>query len=84
MTTVHIFKPSGKWYSTAKVDMRPFADMFIQEALLAACMAEFAKEGHGEWGLVRDAEAYLAEGWMIVCPEPNHPHAHPIMLKGPR
>lgn len=81
--TVEIFKPSGKWYSTAKVDMRPFSHMLIHDALFEACMAEYTIKS-SDWGLVRSPNDYLADGWMLVCVDPDHPHAHPIMLRNPR
>jgi len=79
---VDIFKPSGKWYSTAAVDMSAgYNEANIHRALYDACVREFDKEG-GEWGLSVSPQAELEEGFMFVCLEPYSKFAHPIMLTG--
>jgi hypothetical protein len=83
LTQIHIFKPSGKWYSSGIVDMSPFSDELIHVALFKACEADAGVSGR--WPLSTSPRDLLDRsddgGWMIVCIEPNHPHAHPIMLK---
>ena len=83
LTAIHIFKPSGKWYSSGLVDMSPFGEELIHVALFKACEAD-AKVS-GRWPLVTSPRDLLTRaddpGWIIVCIEPEHKHAHPIMLK---
>jgi hypothetical protein len=83
LTQIHIFKPSGKWYSSGLVDMSPFSSDLIHVALYKACVADHGKIDR--WPLSTPPSALLQRhddpGWLIVCIEPDHPHAHPIMLK---
>ena len=81
---VDIFKDTGKWYSTGWVDMAPwFNTESVHGAVREACNAE-ATKANGEWGLVRNADEYFAQGWTIVCTEPHHQFAHPVLLAGLR
>jgi hypothetical protein len=85
MSTVHIYKPSGKWYSSGVVDMTPFKDDLIHVALFKACEAAHANPTPEGWPLSSSPRDVLERpgdpGWMIVCVDPDHPYAHPLMLK---
>lgn len=78
---VDFFKPSGKWYGTASVDMTNHYEGLIHKCFMAACEAEQAN-ANGEWGHTFKPRDILCEGWSIVCLEPYHEHSHPIMLRG--
>ncbi len=57
---VDIFKPSGKWYHTAAVDMSEhYRDDDIHNALYLACSEEHLKGLSGQWGLTTGPEASL-------------------------
>jgi hypothetical protein len=68
------FKPSGKWYDDFEVDMNDFYnEPLIHPAVLKA------------WEASRDpGSRSLEEGWMLVCLEPYHHNAHPVMIIGGR
>lgn len=82
---LNIFKPSGKWYWTAYIDMKDFYDRdeLIHDLIKEACQIEFAKPNHGIWGLTCSLDQILSreEGWSVVCLNPYHKHSHPIMFK---
>lgn len=82
---VDFFKPSGKWYGTASVDMSAFYDGgpgdLIHEQFLRACRAEQANP-KGEWGHTFTPDSWLEGGGAIVCLKPYHAHEHPLMLMG--
>ena len=82
---VDFFKPSGKWYGTASVDMSVFYDAgpdgLIHDQFLRACRAE-KENPAGEWGHTFTPDSWLAGGGSIVCLKPYHVHKHPIMLRG--
>lgn len=84
-TAIHIFKPSGKWYTSGHVDMAPFKDELIHVALYRACRAAYNNPEPNGWPMSSSPQDLLERpddsGWMIVCLEPEHPHSHPIMLK---
>lgn len=64
-----LFKPSGKWSRDAAVNMGGvYHEPLIHDAVAKAWLA--AHDGMPP-----------AEGWTIVCLEPYHKHAHPVMLK---
>ena len=78
---VDIFKPSGKWYHTAAVDMSEhYRDDDIHNALYLACSEEHLKGLSGQWGLTTGPRSKLEEGWLLVCLEPYHEHSYPIAL----
>lgn len=78
---VTLFKESGKWYSDESVDMydRWSGCATIHDALMAACADEFEAE-EGAWSLSSHPLEWLESGGTIVCLDPYHEHAHPIML----
>jgi hypothetical protein len=83
---IDFFKPSGKWYGTASVDMEGFYKGVIHDCVFAACEAEHAKGDEGEWGYTFSPRDILERdkedgGWTIVCLEPYHEHSHPVMLR---
>lgn len=82
--TLHIFKPSGKWYGTAYADMTDYYDVEdIRDAVKMACRNEYAKGSLGRWELTCSLDTILSwEGWSVVCVEPFHTHSHPVMFKG--
>lgn len=81
---VDFFKPSGKWYGTASVDMERWyndARGDLRECVMEACRAEAAKGSAGEWGHTFGPDGWVVDGGTIVCLEPHHKHAHPVMIK---
>lgn len=82
---VDFFKPSGKWYGTASVDMTAHykgdSGNLIHDAFMAACRAE-KDNPQGEWGHTFTPDDWIAGGGSIVCLEPYHEHSHPIMVRG--
>lgn len=83
---VDFFKPSGKWYGTASIDMEKHYKGVIQDCVYQACVDEYNKGDEGEWGYTFTPEDILTRdkedgGWTIVCLEPYHEHSHPVMLK---
>lgn len=59
------FKPNGKWYDTFAIDMGEFYnDPFIHDALKKAIIGAGVN----------------IDGYRIVCLEPYHKYAHPVML----
>ena len=80
---VDIFRASGKWYATAAVDMSEhYHDDCVQTAVFASCMAEFEKPERGQWQGSVSPRADLEAGFMLVCLEPYHERAHPVLLRG--
>lgn len=77
---VDIFKSSGKWYSTASVDMNLSYKGLIHDCVLEACENEF-KNPNGQWGLTVSPRDWLRNnGGYLVCIEPYHEHSHPVMI----
>jgi hypothetical protein len=70
MVRMDRFKPSGKWYDTFAVNMTDYYDcgMLIHDCVEIAWQKSSGKE--------------LGEGWMLVCLEPYHKNAHPVMVRG--
>jgi len=83
MVRIDRFKESGKWYDTYAVDMN---DHYL------------SRDIDGNYNLIHDAlrksiaqderfgpdwvKGWLDQGGFIVCLEPYHDMAHPIVLKG--
>lgn len=66
MVRVDRFKERGKWYDSHAVDMGPhYHNPSIHDAVRLA---------------IQDASINMDE-FIIVCLEPYHVHAHPVMLK---
>jgi len=81
---VDFFKPSGKWYGTASVDMSAYYKGDIHECFRRACVDEQAtapSTGESEWGHTFTPQGWVAKGGTIVCLEPYHEHSHPLMIK---
>ena len=79
---VDFFKPSGKWYGPASVDMSQHYTGDIHECFRSACVAEQGRGGgESEWGHTFTPQNWVAEGGAIVCLEPYHEHSHPLMIK---
>ena len=76
---VDFFKPSGKWYGTASVDMSAHYKGLIQECFREACVIEAAR-ADGEWGHTFTPQEWVADGGTIVCLEPYHEHPFPQMI----
>lgn len=81
MVRIDRFKDGGKWYDTYEIDMSAYWSEkidgkfnFIHDALHKAISSS---ERFGEGWI----EGWLLQGGMIVCLEPYHQQAHPIMLK---
>ena len=70
------FKESGKWYDTYEVDMFDYWDATIipHDALNLAITAS-PRFGEG-W-----VNGWLRQGGFIVCLEPYHKSAYPVVLK---
>ncbi len=74
---VDLFKPSGKWYTTIVLKWDRYFP--IQ-----------TKEGGGtDIELIHDTfrrlmephtKTFNREGWIAVCIEPYHEHAHPLLI----
>lgn len=71
---VDFFKPSGKWSYTGSVDMGPFYHEPITHEALKKALDESIE------GLRLSWRHWLMDDGVIVCLEPFHQHAHPIML----
>jgi hypothetical protein len=78
---VDFFKPSGKWYGTASVDMSAHFKGVIGDCLREACVVEAARGEGSEWGHTFTPQDWVADGGTIVCLEPYHEHSHPLMIK---
>lgn len=66
MVRVDRFKERGKWYDSHMVDMNSVYHHNSIHDGLKECLAR---------------DGINIEGYIIVCLEPYHKHAHPIMLK---
>lgn len=79
---VDIFKESGKWYSTASVDMSDYYnEPLIHEGLYKACMDEF-HEDRENWGLSISIKDWIEkDNGFVVCIEPYHENSHPICIR---
>jgi hypothetical protein len=74
-----LFKESGKWYADGSVDMSPaYNAACLHDGLYVAC-ARSQESGDG-WPLSTTPYAWLMSGGTIVCLDPYHQHAHPVML----
>lgn len=74
MVRIDRFKPSGKWYDTVAADM---TGLYNWTDLSSAVFRAWQEAGGGD-----TTSRQLEEGWSIVCLEPYHRHACPIMIKG--
>ena len=64
---VDIFKPNGKWYTTTTINMsHNYNSPDLKQSIKDLLLLQ-------KW----DTD----NGWIFVCLEPYHQHAHPIMLK---
>lgn len=71
MVRVSRFKPSGKWYDDQAIDMAGhYAAPSLRDAILEC------------WETQGSAPRRLEPGWMLVCLEPYHQHAHPQLIIG--
>ena len=69
MVRVDFFKPGGKWYMTEAHDMEDYYDVVpIHEALKQ--VLSHSREGHPDFW----------KQFTVVCLEPYHIYAHPIMI----
>jgi len=70
MVRVDIFKPSGKWYTTFAIEWN-LKHYLAEDIMLRPALLEAVKS---------HPDGNLASGWIIVCLEPYHEHAHPQMI----
>lgn len=73
---VDLFKPSGKWAYNGAVNMKETWDTSSPDDAL-----EIAMDRGGIEGVTVNWRTWLAEGGMIVCLNPCHKYAYPVMLK---
>ena len=68
MVEVVLFKSSGKWCRSEAINMNTvYYTPSVQDAVLSC------------W---TDQVGNLHSDWMLVCLEPYHQHAHPVLIKG--
>lgn len=69
MVRMDLFKSTTKWSQTYAVDMN---DYYNWPDIKGAVQFAFEKS----------TGMKVTDGWMLVCLEPYHRHAHPIMVRG--
>lgn len=74
---IDLFTETGRWYGTGWADM--YGCYHELSAFEALRLAIGRNEDKG-WPLRMTLESWLAEGGIVVCLEPWHQCAHPIIL----
>ena len=67
MVRVDIFKPSGKWYDTIDMKWVDYDGPLLHDTFTAS--------------LIKGGMSGRYQGFMMICLEPYHKHAYPIMIK---
>lgn len=80
LVRVSLFKSSDKWYADGAVDMtQAYAATCIHDGLYRACTHSYEADD-GSWPVMSSPYEWLMNGGTIVCLEPYHIYAHPVML----
>ena len=67
---VDVFKPSGKYYDTIKVEWNEW-DSYEESGRL---LTEYFKD------IIKEQAHYSLGKWIFICLEPYHKNAHPQMI----